>query len=163
MAMAYEQGELFAEASEVEITETEFYLERYKDMILFMDDFDKFEQEMAQVAVDGESARRLSVAELHADKTANAVILNEKQKWMYERYRVYTYMIIRAFNLIRDPEVKEVMRVRFIQGHSRKETILFTRRGTAASTVDRYIEKGIKMIANSLHQMGFFEEILKRN
>ncbi|MFF2909992.1 hypothetical protein [Paenibacillus sp. NPDC057934] len=161
--MAYEQGELFAEASEEEIAQTEFYLERYRDMILFIADFEGNEADMAQVAVDGESARRLSVDDLHADKTANAVILNEKQKWMYERYRVYTFMIFRAYNLIRDPDVKEVIRVRFIQGHSRKETILFTRRGTAASTVDRYIEKGIKMVANSLNQMGFFDEILKRN
>ncbi|MFF2016238.1 hypothetical protein [Paenibacillus sp. NPDC058177] len=161
--MAYEQGELFAEASDKEISETEFYLERYKDMMLFIADFEGNEADMAQVAIDGESARRLSVDDLHADKTANAVILNEKQKWMYERYRVYTFMIFRAYNLIRDPDVKEVIRVRFIQGHSRKETILFTRRGTAASTVDRYIEKGIKMVANSLNQMGFFDEILKRN
>lgn len=161
--MSWEQGELFTEASEEEIAETEFYLERYKDMTIFIDDFKKFEEEMAQVAIDGESARRLSADELHADKTANAVILTEKQKWMYERYRVYTFMIMRAFNLIRDKEIKEVMNARYIQGYSRKETIMFTRRGTAASTVDRYIERGIKMIANSLHQMGFFEEIVKRN
>ncbi len=161
--MVWEQGELFAEASEEEIAQTEFYLERYKDMTLFISDYNKFENEMAGVAVDGEVARRLSADELHADKTANAVILNEKQKWMYERYRVYTYMIFRAYNLIRDQEVKKVLNARFIQGHSRRDTILFMCKGTSASTVDRYIERGIKMISNSLHQMGFFDEILKRN
>lgn len=159
--MAWEQGELFEEASEEEIAQTVFYLERYKDMTLFIADFDKYEKEMAQVAVDGESARRLASNELHADKTANAVILTEKQKWMYERYRVYTYMIYRAFNLIRDQRIKKVMNARFIQGHSRKDTILFTYE--SGSTVDRYIEKGTAMIANTLHQMGFFDEILKRN
>ncbi|WP_342435935.1 hypothetical protein NSS79_20650 [Paenibacillus sp. FSL L8-0436] len=159
--MSYKQGELFAEASEDEIAETEFYLERYRDMILFIEDFNGFQAEMAQVAVDGESARRLSADELYADKTANAVILTEKQKWMYERYRVYTFMIFRAYNLIRHQGIKKVIKALFIDGHNRSNTILFTY--VSGSTVDRYIEKGIKMIANSLNQMGFFEEILKRN
>lgn len=159
--MAYEQGELFAEASEEEIAQTEFYLDRYRDMILFIEDFNGFQSEMAQVAIDGESARRLSADELHADKTANAVILTEKQKWMYERYRVYTFMIFRAYNLIRHQGIKKVIKARFIEGHTRGNTILFTYE--SGSTVDRYIERGTKMISNSLHQMGFFDEILKRN
>lgn len=159
--MAYEQGELFAEASEGEIAQTEFYLERYRDMILFIEDFNGFQSEMAQVAIDGESARRLSADELHADKTANAVILTEKQKWMYGRYRVYTFMIFRAYNLIRHQGIKKVIKARFIEGHTRGNTILFTYE--TGSTVDRYIERGTKMIANSLAQMGFFDEILKRN
>ncbi|MEK3868075.1 hypothetical protein MHH60_31960 [Paenibacillus sp. FSL H7-0716] len=161
MAIAYEQGELFATASDKEIEETEFYLERYRDMILFIEDFNGFQSEMAQVAVDGEVARRLSADELYADKTANAVILTEKQKWMYERYRVYTFMIFRAYNLIPHQGIKKVIKARFIEGHNRSNTILFTY--SSGSTVDRYIERGTKMIANSLVQMGFFDEILKRN
>ncbi|KUP22395.1 hypothetical protein [Paenibacillus sp. DMB5] len=161
MAMVYEQGELFAEASEAELEQTEFYLERYRDMILFIQDFEENEADMTQVAIDGESVRRLSADELHADKTANAVIITEKQRWTYGRYRVYTQMIFRAYNLIRNPDVKKVIKARFIEGHTRSNTILFTY--ATGSTVDRHIKKGTKMIANSLSQMGFFDEILKRN
>ncbi|MEK4141134.1 hypothetical protein NYE59_26670 [Paenibacillus sp. FSL L8-0323] len=161
MAMVWEQGELFAVASKKEVKSTEFYLGKYTSMKIFMSDFENHQSDLAQVAIDGEAARRIDQDELHADKTANAVILTEKQKWVYERYRVYTYMIYRAYSQILDPDVKEIIGVRFIQGFTRKQTILFTRQGTSASTVDRYIEKGIRSIANSLHQMGFFDEVLK--
>lgn len=157
--MMWGQGELFAQATKEEIKQTEFYLKRYRDMTLFMSDFEKFQKELAQVAVDGEVARRIEQDDLHADKTANAVILMEKQKWVYNQYRKIQIMIDRAHNLIIDDEVREVIELRFIQGYSRKQTIMFLRRGEAHSTVDRRIAEGIEAIANSLKLMGFFEEI----
>lgn len=159
--MVWGQGELFAKASKAEIQTTEFYLSKFKMMQLFMSDFEKYEKEMAQVAIDGEAARRIDQDDLHADKTANAVILNEKQKWIYGRYKLFTIMILRAHNQIIDSEVKEAIDIRFIKGYSRKETIMFIRHGTAASTVDRRIADGIEAIANTLRLMGFFEEIQK--
>ncbi|WP_431090820.1 hypothetical protein [Paenibacillus sp. 8b26] len=159
MAMAWGQGELFAEASKEEIKQTEFYLSKYKLMTLFMSDYENYQREMAQVAIDGEAARRIDQTDLHADKTANATILDEKQKWVYNQYRKFTSMISRAHWLIIDSEVKEAIDIRFIQGYSRKETILFMRRGVAHSTVDRRIDDGIESIANTLKVMGFFEEI----
>ncbi|URJ36584.1 hypothetical protein MF625_001002 [Paenibacillus polymyxa] len=162
MAMVWEQGELFAEASKEEIKQTEFYLGKYKLMTLFMSDYENYQREMAQVAIDGEVARRIDQTDLHADKTANATILDEKQKWVYNQYRKFRFMINRAHSQIIDPEVKEAIDIRFIQGYSRKETILFMRRGTAHSTVDRRIAEGIKSIANTLKVMGFFEEIHRK-
>ena len=43
-----------------------------------MSDFEKYQKELAQVAIDGE-ARRIDQEDLHADKTANAVILTENR------------------------------------------------------------------------------------
>ena len=77
--MAWGQGELFAKASEDEIQTTEFYLSNFKSMQLFMSDFEKYQKELAQVAIDGEAARRIDQEDLHADKTANAVILTENR------------------------------------------------------------------------------------
>lgn len=155
----FDQGELFAKASKEEIQQAEFYLNKYKMMTLFMQDFENHEKEMAKVAVDGEAARRIDQEDLHADKTANAVILNEKQKWVYSQYKIFTSLIIRAFDQIIDDEVKKAVQVRFIQGHSRRDTILFMGKGVSASTVDRRIECGIESIANSLKLTGFYDYI----
>ncbi|GIO33663.1 hypothetical protein J2TS6_48040 [Paenibacillus albilobatus] len=43
-----------------------------------MQDFEKFEADLKQVAIDGESARRIDQDELHADKTANATSPDRK-------------------------------------------------------------------------------------
>lgn len=161
MAMVWGQGELFAKASEDEIQTTEFYLSNFKSMQLFMSDFEKYQKELAQVAIDGEAARRIDQEDLHADKTANAVILTEKQKWVYGQYRIYSSMIRRAHSQILEDEVKQAIDLRFLQGYSRKETILFMKRGVAHSTVDRRISEGIESMANTLKLMGFFEEICK--
>ncbi|WP_036634654.1 hypothetical protein [Paenibacillus massiliensis] len=160
--MIWGQGELFAEASEQEIKQTEFYLKKFRDMTLFMKDFENYRAEMAQVAVDGEAARRIDQDDPHADKTANAVILTEKQIWVYGQYKKISAMLMQAYRLILDEEVKEVVALRFIQGLTRKETIMFLRRGEAASTVDRRITEGVRCIANSLKLTGFFDEIMKR-
>ncbi|MGG3278814.1 hypothetical protein [Paenibacillus solani] len=161
MAMAWRQGELFAKASEDEIQTTEFYLSNFKSMQLFMSDFEKYQKELAQVAIDGEAARRIDLEDLYADKTANAVILTEKQKWVYGRYKVYSSMIRRAHGQILDEEAKQAIDIRFLQGYSRKETILFMKRGVAGSTVDRRIDDGIESMANTLKLLGFFEEICR--
>lgn len=162
MAMVWGQGELFASASEVEIEQAEFYLSKYRMMCLFIQDFENNEKELAQVAIDGEVARRIDQEDLHADKTANAVILNQKQRWVYSQYKIFTSLIERAFNQIIDPEAKEAIDIRFMQGYTRKETIMFMRRGVAASTVDRRIEAGIESIANSLMLTGFYDYIKQK-
>ncbi|MBU5673227.1 hypothetical protein KQJ23_15465 [Paenibacillus sp. MSJ-6] len=165
MAMAWgpwEQCELFAKASKEEIQQAEFYLGKYRMMCVFMKDFETEEEEMAQVAIDGEVARRIDQEDLHADKTANAAILRQKQKWVYSQYSVFTKLLFKAYNQILDPEAKEAIRFRFIEGYSRKETILFMRRGDAASTVDRRIDAGIESVANSLKLTGFYDFIKEK-
>ncbi|MBG9735782.1 hypothetical protein [Paenibacillus alvei] len=157
MAMAWGQCELFPKATKEEINETKFLLDKYTKMLSLIDDYEQFEKEMAQVAIDGEAARRIDSDDLHADKTANAVILNEKQRWVYQQYKYYTEMLMRGFRLIRDEEVKKAIDYRYIQGYSRKETILFFRHGLSDSTIDRRLEDGVESIANTLKLIGFFE------
>jgi len=155
--MAWGQCELFPKATQEEVERTKFLLEKYTDMIMLMRDYEQFEKELAQVAIDGEAARQIDEDDLHADKTANAVILNEKQKWVYKQYKFYTDMLARGFRLIRDEEVKKAIDYRYFQGFSRKETILFFRHGLSNSTIDRRLEDGIESIANTIKLIGFFE------
>lgn len=116
--MSWGQGELFPTANEAEIQRTKFLLGKYKEMIMLMQDFEKFEKELRQVAIDGEAARRIDQEDLHADKTANATILIEKQRWVYKQYQFYTHQLRRAFSLIQDDEAKRAVDYRFMQGYS---------------------------------------------
>lgn len=123
--MVWEQGELFPTASEQEIQRTKFLLGKYTHMIALMKDFERYEEELKQVAIDGEATRRIDQEDMHADKTANATILIEKQRWVYKQYGFYTQQIRRAWGLIRDSEAKQAVDYRYIQGYSYKETLLF--------------------------------------
>ncbi|SMF73144.1 hypothetical protein SAMN05661091_0936 [Paenibacillus uliginis N3/975] len=110
------------------------------------------------MAIDGEAARRIDQEDLHADKTANATILIEKQRWVYQRYQFYTRQFQRTFCLIQDDDERKAVDYRYIQGFSYKETILFFRHGLSDSTICRKIAEGIESTANSLKLMGFFEQ-----
>lgn len=156
--MAWGQGELFPQANLEEIQRTKFLLGKYTNMISLMRDFEKFENDLKQTTIDGEAARRIDKDELHADKTANATILIEKQRWVYQRYRFYTWYIERAYGLIQDYEAKKAVEYRYIQGYSFKETLLYFRHGLSDSTIRRRIDEGIESIANTLKLMGFFEQ-----
>ncbi len=155
--MVWEQEELFPTASEQEIQRTKFLLSKYTEMVSLMRDFEENEPEMTQVAVDGEAARRIDQEDLHADKTANAAILIEKQRWVYQRYRFYTQQLRRAWGLIQDPEAKQAVDYRYLQGYSPKETLLFFRHSMSDSTIRRRIEEGEVSITNTLKLMGFFD------
>ncbi len=156
--MVWEQGELFPTASEQEIQRTKFLLGKYTKMLALMKDFENYEEELKQVAIDGEAARRVDQEDLHADKTANATILIEKQRWVYKQYQFYTQQIRRAWGLIQDPEAKQAVDYRYIQGYSYKETLLFFRRSLSDSTIRRKIGEGMESVAESLKIMGFFEQ-----
>ena len=156
--MAWGQGELFPTANESEIQRTKFLLGKYKEMTMLMQDFERFEQELKQVSIDGETARRIDQEDLHADKTANATILIEKQRWVYQRYHFYTRQLERAFTLIKDLEAKKAVDYRYIQGYSYKETLMFFRHGLSDSTIRRKIAEGTESMANTLKLMGFFEQ-----
>ncbi|UNK19611.1 hypothetical protein MNQ98_06150 [Paenibacillus sp. N3/727] len=147
MAMAWGQRELFPTANEAEIQRTKFLLGKYKEMTILMQDFEKFEEDLKQVAIDGEAARRIDQEDMHADKTANATILIEKQRWVFQQYQFYTHQLRRAWALIQDEEAKRAVDYRYIQGYSYKETILFFRRSLSDSTIHRKISEGIESIA----------------
>lgn len=155
--MAWGQCELFPIANEAEIQRTKFLLGKYKSMRLLMDDYDNNTEDMQMIAIDGEVARRIDSEELHADKAANAVILIEKQRWVYEQYQLYTGVLGRAAKLIQDAEAKQAVQYRYLEGHSFKETILFFRHGFSDSTIRRKLGEGISTIANTLKLLGFFE------
>ncbi|MRN56816.1 hypothetical protein GJB61_28095 [Paenibacillus sp. LC-T2] len=156
--MAWGQCELFPVANEAEIQRTKFLLGKYKSMRLLMDDYENNTQDMQMIAIDGEVARRIDSDELHADKAANAVILIEKQRWVYEKYQLYTGIIIRAVGLIQDEDSLGAIKHRYIKGHSFKETVLFYRCGMSDSTIRRKISEGTNSIANTLKLIGFFEQ-----
>ncbi|RJX40894.1 hypothetical protein D3P09_02410 [Paenibacillus pinisoli] len=151
------QTELFPRASEVEIQRTKFLLERYMKMRLLMFDFEQNEEELRQVAIDGEVARRIDPEDLHADKTANAAVLAEKQLWVYEQYKLYTRQLQRAAALIQDEETRQAVELRYMKGLSYKETILFFKHGLSRSTVRRKLLEGARSIADTLKLMGFFD------
>lgn len=156
--MAWGQGELFPTASETEIQRTKFLLGKYTKMIALMQDFENFEADLKQVAIDGEAARRIDQDDLHADKTANATILIEKQRWVYQQYRFYTQQLRRAWALIQDEDEKKAIDYRYIQGYSYKETLLFFRHSLSDSTIRRKIFDGVESMSNTLKLMGFFEQ-----
>lgn len=156
--MAWGQGELFAKANKQEIQRTKFLLDKYTDMVSLMRDFEQFEQDLQQITIEGEAARRIDQTDLHADKTANASILIEKQRWVYKRYQFYTHQLERAHRLIKDEEARQAVEYRYIQGYSRKETILFFRRSLSDSTIKRKIDEGIESVGNTLKLIGFFEQ-----
>lgn len=151
------QTELFPTATDAEVQRTKFLLGKYKSMKLLMADFEKYGDEMRQTAVDGEVARRIDQEDLHADKTANAAILAEKQRWVYEQYQFYTRQLYRAAALIQNEEVEKAVRFRYLEGYSFKETVLFFRKGASESTIRRHIKDGEKSIANTLKLLSFFE------
>lgn len=158
--MMWGQEELFSLATEKEVERTKFLLEKYKSMIMLIKDFEDFESELARVAIDGEAGRRIDEQDIHADKTSNAVILMEKQKWVYKQYCFYTSMLRRGVRLIKDEYAKKAIEYRFIDGYTRGETVSMLRRqGISDSTVDRRIDEGVNSIANTLKLLGFFENI----
>lgn len=155
--MVYTQDELFPTADKGELERTKFLLGKYKSMTLLMADYEKNTRDLQQVGIDGEVARRIDQNELHADKTANAVILMDKQRWVYEQYRLRTNMIIRAHGLILVDDIKKAVRFRYFEGYSLKETCLFFGYDEKSSTIRGWIDAGIVTIANSLKLLGFFE------
>lgn len=156
--MAWGQVELFPTANEQEIQRTKFLLGKYTKMIALMQDFENYEEELKQVAIDGEVTRRIDQEDLHADKTANAAILIEKQRWVFQQYKFYTQQLQRAWALIQDDDMKRAVEYRYIQGYSYKETLLFFRHSLSQSTIRRKIAEGIESVANTLKLMGFFEQ-----
>ncbi|RJX40064.1 hypothetical protein D3P09_11860 [Paenibacillus pinisoli] len=157
MAMVW-HSDLFPKASEAELQRTKFLLSKYKSMCMLMDDFEKYEADMKQVAIDGEIARRIDQEDLHADKTANAVIVAEKQRWVYEKYKIYTFHLRRAAALIPDEDAGHAIQYRYLKGHSFKETVLFFRSGMSDSTVRRKLLEGTASIAGTLKLIGFFDQ-----
>lgn len=117
-----EQMELFPEATKDEIKAAKSLLSRYRRMKLMVEDFER-------TGIEG---------------------LAPKQKAVYNAYKLRVQSIDRAVNLILDPEIKRVLEKRFIKGESHKVTVLHFGSSMHPSTVDRKINKGIELVANTL-------------
>jgi hypothetical protein len=76
--------------------------------------------------------------------------LNEKEKSIYESCQRNIRNLDRAVNLILDPEVKDVIVYRYIEGNSHKLTVIKFTSAMDDRTVDRKISKGIESIAETL-------------
>lgn len=154
----WEEDMLFPKASETEIARTKFLLGKYKSMRMLMDDYETYTQDMQQVAIDGEMARRIDEDELYADKVANAAILAEKQRWVYEQYRFCTLMLQRAYGLIQDSEASRAIKYRYMDGHGSKETLLYFQSSMSESTIKRKLKEGERSMAKMLKLWGFFQK-----
>lgn len=154
----WEIGLLFPKANKTEIQRTKFLLQQYKQMKMLMEDFENHQQDMQQVAIDGEAARRINQDDLHADKTANAAILTEKQRQVYEQYQFITSTLERASRLIKDDDEKSAVHYRFMEGYCMSDTILFFRRKMSDSTIKRKVKDGTRNIADTLRLWDFFRE-----
>ncbi|SEP18478.1 hypothetical protein SAMN04487895_12738 [Paenibacillus sophorae] len=154
----WEEGALFPVASKAEIARTKALLQEYRKMRIVMDEYENHRKEMEQVAIDGEVARRIDQDELHADKTANAVLLAEKQRWVYGQYQLRATALTRAHSLILDDDVKKATKYRFFEGYSMKETCLFFGYDEKDSTIKRRVREGITVIANNMKLLGFFDK-----
>jgi hypothetical protein len=157
MAMVW-QTELFPTATDAEVQRTKFLLEKYLQMRSLIHDFDEHAEEMRQTSVDGEVARRIDAEDLHADKTANAAVLAEKQRWVYEQYMFYTRQILRATALIQNAVEREVVTLKYMRGYSFKEIVFHYMSKMSESTVRRNLKEGELSVANSLKLFGFFEQ-----
>ncbi|MDQ6418687.1 hypothetical protein RB620_04470 [Paenibacillus sp. LHD-117] len=75
--------------------------------------------------------------------------LSDKQQAAYNLYLRMNQAIERSVRLIIDVEIRETIKMRFIDGVRRKE-VVWHFRSMDPSTVDRRINKGIISVANSL-------------
>ncbi|GBG09495.1 hypothetical protein PAT3040_04142 [Paenibacillus agaridevorans] len=152
------QTELFPTATDAEVRRTKFLLGKTLQMKLLITEYERYQEELRQVAVDGEVARRIDAEDLHADKTANAAILAEKQRWVYEQYKFYTRQLQRATALIQNTEEREAVTLKYMKGYSFKEIVFHYMNRMSESTVRRNLKEGERSVANSLKLFGFFEQ-----
>ena len=68
-------------------------------MIRCIQDYEEHAVDLRKAIREGDAARRLSDDDLHADKTANAVILMVKQKWIYDEYKLDPYTFNGQYDL----------------------------------------------------------------
>jgi hypothetical protein len=153
----FQQLELFPLISADEILNTLYLLKRFREMELHVRDFEKYESDFVKTAIEGESARRISNEEYYANKTANAVILVEKQQLIYREYKSIIQHIERANGITVDNDARQAVHYRYMKGYSYKESLLFFSKTMSNRTFDRKLAAGIISIANTLKLRGILE------
>lgn len=152
---------LFPQVTRIEIEQTIMLLRQYREMELAVRDYELQPDDFIAPAVEGEAARRISSQDVHADKTPNAVIVAENQRFICQEYKTILEAMNRAQRLILDEDAANTIRYRFFEGHDyANATSFFT---FSNKTFDRKLKIGIKSMANTLMLWGVLEqEWLKR-
>ncbi|WP_058302417.1 hypothetical protein [Gorillibacterium timonense] len=144
--------------AKTQLDKTSFLLDRYSLMMRCIEDFETHSADLQKAIVEGEAARRISQDDMYADKTANAVILMDKQRWIYSEYRLVTMHIARAIGLVMDDDARKILDHRYLRGKTAKEVVLFFSGSMSKSTVERKMREGKSAVASTLKQW----EILDR-
>jgi hypothetical protein len=147
------QMELFPSVTESDVEQTLNLLKVYRKVKIHVTDY---EQETANLELTTiETAPgRLNDDELYSDKTANAMILLQQQRKIYQKELLFTGYIEAAHRIIIDEDARKAIHYRYLQGYSHKETLLFFSRGTRNRTIERRLNLGILSIAETLKMRG---------
>jgi hypothetical protein len=151
------QLELLPSADVDDIKKALHMLKQFPELVIVVDDYKKYEEELKAAIYEGEIARKLNDDELYSNKPANSVILAQNQKAAAEECELTMKTIERAVGLIRDQEAREAVYLRYLKGHSYKETALFMKRGFKSATLDRRLKAGIVTVANTLKMWGVLD------
>lgn len=146
-----------AEVSQEKIIQTKALLMRYKELKLTIEDYENYKEEIEATIYESEVTRRIEQDSLYADKTANAVLLAQRQKEAAEECAFFKKSIDRAITLISNDVEKEAVYLRFIKGMSFKELSYKISGLPKCSTAQRRMRRGIKSIASTLDEWGVLD------
>lgn len=125
---------LMLKATPEDKSKTKFLLEKYVLMKVFIRDFDKYESEETK-----------------------------KRHYIYQAYTCVTHLIERSHAMIKDTDEKKMLRFRYLEGHTHKETLSEFREIWSDKTIERRLRSGIITVAVALKMIGLFEaEAIKR-
>ncbi|MBW7452459.1 hypothetical protein ACFOLF_12320 [Paenibacillus sepulcri] len=120
LVSAWDQWDMFPEATEQEVKQTKKVLVGYRRMKMTLE----------------------SLAPQYD-------FLNGKQLAIFKDFEIKVRLIEQAVNIIQDEEIKRIVTFRFIRGKRYKDTVIFFGI-MSNRTVDRKIIEGIVSVANTL-------------
>lgn len=121
--MVWEQGELFPSANKADVRATKMLLRKYPDMAYIVNNL---------IERDG---------------------LSEVEESLLQKWGPTVRNIELAIESIRDKEIKDIMKYRFISLYPRKAAVTKWSAFTDRS-LDRKISEGIEMVASTLKMLG---------
>ncbi|WP_127578667.1 hypothetical protein [Paenibacillus koleovorans] len=114
-------------------------------------------EDYASTAVDGKWGNKISSEEYYANRTANASIIAEGQRALFQEYQTLVCTIHRAVKLIQDEDARQAIHLRYEEGYSYKATALFMKGVVKSATLDRQLAMGLRSVANTLKGWRFFD------
>ncbi|MNB92479.1 hypothetical protein D3C75_395830 [compost metagenome] len=158
------QLNFFADVDEEDIRKTKWLLNKYRDMIDIIKNYEfalnQIENGMSAyelLSAEGSVAKRETGHEMTADVTANSVILKDKRHANYKLYVFITNNVRFAINNIKDPHEGLAARLLFLEGKKYLKVQEYMEKGyrkdvpgIAATTFADKRRRAIANIANSL-------------